>query len=137
MALSTSNVRLRVCGLVVSRGKILLVRHRNSDYFMLPGGAIEPRENFSSTLGRELREEISCKVEKMEYFGTYVSPLPSEVANIPNCSVTFLAEVAGEPKPAAEIAEVKWFTAADLREAKLSQSAKFFAKKLIEKGMVK
>lgn len=138
MSSSFSNARLRVCGLVVKRGKLLLVRHRNGDYFMLAGGTnIQSRENPFETLERELLEEISCKVESAEYFGTFVSPKPSQVLPMPNCSVTFLAEVKGEPKPAAEIAEVRWFGAAELGKAKLSQSAKFFAEKLIESGLVK
>jgi ADP-ribose pyrophosphatase YjhB (NUDIX family) len=52
-------IRIRVGGVYVKGGKILLVRHEKQGrtYWLLPGGGVEFGESFEAALERELREE--------------------------------------------------------------------------------
>ena len=47
--------------MVVSKGKILLVRHRGEKNFSLPGGGIEKGETILEAAVREVREETQLR----------------------------------------------------------------------------
>ncbi|NUJ97785.1 NUDIX hydrolase [Candidatus Gracilibacteria bacterium] len=51
------------CFLKNSEGKFLLVRHKNKDYWTLPGGHIEKKEDIFSAMKREIMEELNIKVK--------------------------------------------------------------------------
>lgn len=53
--------RLRVSALVSREGRLLLCRHEKperGEYWLLPGGGVEPGETLVQALHRELREEL-------------------------------------------------------------------------------
>ncbi len=58
-------VRIRVAGILIKDGKILLVRHKkiNESYWLLPGGGIEFGESTENALIREFKEEVGIEVE--------------------------------------------------------------------------
>jgi 8-oxo-dGTP diphosphatase len=58
-------VRVRVSGLLVRDGKLLLVSHRKKGeiYWLLPGGGLEFGESLKAALAREFREELGIEVE--------------------------------------------------------------------------
>lgn len=60
--------RVRVSGLLVREGRALLISHQknNDEYWLLPGGGLEPGEDAPSTLKREFYEELSCEVHVHE-----------------------------------------------------------------------
>jgi len=51
--------RIRVAGLVIADGAVLLVRHEKAGrgYWLLPGGGVEEGESLTEALERELSEE--------------------------------------------------------------------------------
>jgi ADP-ribose pyrophosphatase YjhB (NUDIX family) len=60
-----NSVRIRVAGILVQDGKILLVRHEKNgkSYFLLPGGGIEYGETAAEALVREFKEEVGLTIE--------------------------------------------------------------------------
>ena len=88
-------------------GRILLVRKRNTLFFMQPGGKLDDGETPLAALARELKEELGCTLLKSEFVGIFSSP----AANEPECvveAVLFRAEITGQIDPGAEIEEVAW-----------------------------
>jgi 8-oxo-dGTP pyrophosphatase MutT (NUDIX family) len=66
-----SVIRLRVAGLIIRDGLVLLARHVKGgrSTYLFPGGGVEPGETAHEALMRELREEAgtACSVETLRY----------------------------------------------------------------------
>ena len=96
--------------LIASRdGKLLLVRKRNTPFFMQAGGKIEPSEAPINALIRELKEELELIITPAQalYLGRFYAP----AANEPGWTVEaelFMLHVDKDVAPAAEIAEILW-----------------------------
>ncbi len=64
-------LRVRVCGLLVEDGKLLLVRLNspvtNSDIWMPPGGGVEFGEKMEEALKREFLEETCIRINVHEF----------------------------------------------------------------------
>ncbi|HET9869980.1 MAG TPA: NUDIX hydrolase [bacterium] len=60
-----NNIRIRVAGIFVKDGKILLVRHEKNgkSYWLLPGGGAEYGESMEEALQREFREEVGLDIQ--------------------------------------------------------------------------
>lgn len=58
-------IRIRIAGLYIEDGRILLVKHRknNLEYYLLPGGGQEPGESCTQALKREWLEELNLSIE--------------------------------------------------------------------------
>jgi len=54
--------RIRVAGLLVHSGQILLVKHRRHAFWLLPGGRLDDDESLHECVAREIREETGIKV---------------------------------------------------------------------------
>lgn len=95
-------------------GRLLLVRKTGTTAFMQPGGKPEPGETPAETLARELAEEVGLRVEPdaLEPLGSFTAT----AANEPGFAVVadvFRVDIGGQqPVPDAEIAELRWVTAA-------------------------
>jgi ADP-ribose pyrophosphatase YjhB (NUDIX family) len=55
--------QVRVGGVAVSGGRVLLHRTAGEPFWSLPGGRLEVGETAAEALGREMREEISADVQ--------------------------------------------------------------------------
>ena len=60
--------RVNVRGVIYLDGKVLAVRHKRhdgnlADYWAIPGGGLDPRENLKQGIERELFEETGIKAE--------------------------------------------------------------------------
>lgn len=91
--------------------RFLLVRKNGADKFMQPGGKPEPGEDSVTALVRELAEELLIDVppDELAPWGTF----EADAANEPGhhlVAEVFGLRLEGEPTPAAEIAEARWFT---------------------------
>lgn len=56
---------------VIQKGKILLTRNIDHDFYFLPGGHVEAGEFVLDALDRELREELGTGMKKAEYVGAH------------------------------------------------------------------
>ena len=111
---------IRVAAVVFrdERGRVLTVRKRGTERFMLPGGKLEDGETFAQTASREVEEELGLVVSaaELEPLGTYRSDAANEPGFVLESHVfTYPGELAQTPRVAAEIAEMQWFTEAQLR----------------------
>ncbi len=53
----------RVCGIILSGGKLLAMQDENSPYYYLPGGRVTLHETAEEAILRELREELDIDGE--------------------------------------------------------------------------
>ena len=58
-------VRVRVSGILIRDGALLLIAHRKKDrvYWLLPGGGVKFGESLERALRREFREELGIDVD--------------------------------------------------------------------------
>ena len=92
-----------------ARGQVLLVRKRGTAAFMQPGGKREPGEDDLDALGRELSEEIGCRLvrESAVAHGIFEAPAAHEPGRIVRAAL-YGVDVTGEIACRAEIAEMIW-----------------------------
>lgn len=106
VAASTS-IRIAAAIIADEAGRILLVRKRNTLFFMQPGGKLHYGETALETLARELNEELGCTLFKAELLGTFSAPAANEPLRIVEAEL-FRAEIKGHIQPGAEIEEMAW-----------------------------
>lgn len=102
-------IRIAAALLIDSQGRTLLVRKRDTQAFMQPGGKIDPGESPAQALVRELHEELGLSVDPAQaiHLGRFSAP----AANEPGFEVQaelFRVECHEAVVPAAEIEEVTW-----------------------------
>ena len=97
----------KVGGVILKDKKILVQRKNNNrEECIFPEGKREGKETDFDTLKRELQEELSVELLKIEYIGTYqdiavFSTKPLQV-------ITYLAKIKGKIKCNNEIKEAIW-----------------------------
>lgn len=103
---------VEVVGAVIrdATGRLLTVRKRRTQRFMLPGGKREPGESDLEALARELMEELGVELLSATLLGRF----EAAAANEPGATVrsaAYLVEVAGDIAIKAEIEELLWIDA--------------------------
>jgi 8-oxo-dGTP diphosphatase len=102
----------KASGIIIVDRKVLVERSVGKDYFIHPGGKIEPGETPKQAVIRELQEEftITVREEDLEEFDTNSAP----AANTPEVNVhmdVFLVRKwEGDITPASEVEEIRWIT---------------------------
>ena len=92
------------------------MRPAASDAFYLPGGKPEPGETFAEAAAREVHEEVGLKLDPADLtlFRDIVAPAHNRPPGTEVRLVTFTGgSPEGDPRAAAEIAELDWFTSAE------------------------
>lgn len=90
-----------------AEGRLLTVRKRGTQSFMLPGGKREPGEDDLAALARELSEELGVTLVSAEAVGVFEAMAANE-AGATVRSHPYRVTVEGEIAAAAEIEELAW-----------------------------
>ncbi|KJH84550.1 DNA mismatch repair protein MutT [Pseudomonas fluorescens] len=107
--MTTPLIRIAAALLIGPDGRTLLVRKRNTEAFMQPGGKIEAHEQPVQALARELDEELGLKIDPAQarHLGQFSAPAAHEPGFTVQAEV-FLLEIDAAVSPAAEIEEICW-----------------------------
>lgn len=89
--------------------QILLVRKRNTAFFMQVGGKLEANELPEVTMLREIKEEIGADAEIQQFIGRFETMAANE-ADHQLVSYVYWVKLAQAPKIDAEIAEMRWLS---------------------------
>ena len=94
-------------------GRVLLARRAHDpdrDKWDLPGGFLDESEHPIDALRRELREETGLEVEPQEFFGVWMDRYGDGDSAPVTLNLYWTARLAGgEPEPADDVAELRWF----------------------------
>jgi 8-oxo-dGTP diphosphatase len=106
----TNPIRIVAAVIRDARGRVLLVRKRDTTKFMQPGGKLEGGEDRLPALARELGEELgcACDVASARFLGDFVAPSANEPGQTVEAAV-FAVHISGTPTARAEIDEIVWF----------------------------
>ena len=116
-----------------SDARVLTVRKRGTDMFMLPGGKPESGESDADCARREVLEELGIELAPadIEPLGAFDAPAANEAGFSVHATVFRASETADglNPEPQAELEEVRWILPAegiaDPREAPLNRDVVF------------
>jgi len=120
-----------VAAVIEKNGRILICQRKTGQRFAgkweFPGGKVEPSEEFTSALARELREELGIEAtigeEIIRYQFSYRGRRPIQLI--------FYRVVEFEGEPANQIFEqIRWETAANLPEYDFLDGDTAFVKRL-------
>ena len=89
------------------QNQLLLVRKKNTQYFMQVGGKLERNEAPEKTMLREIAEEISTSAQIQQFIGRFET-LAANEAGHQLVSYVYQVNLDHAPKMDAEIAEMKW-----------------------------
>lgn len=97
---------IKVAAIIKSGDKFCVVRKRETDKFIIPGGRIEHNETDEETLKRELFEELNVTLKNYRWFDVFngLSVFENEPLEIR----VYHTEIEGEPTPNSEIVELAW-----------------------------
>src|ERR1700743_1885199 len=102
---------IRIVAAVVldAQGRLLLVRKRDTEMFMQPGGKFEHGETSEEALIRELREELGFELTgtQLELVGRFHADAANEPGHRVDCDVHFTV-IETDGVVAAEIEERIW-----------------------------
>ena len=114
---------LRIVAAVIlnAAGNVLLVRKRDTETFMQPGGKFEPGESSEQALSRELREELGFELTAadFQYVGRFSAKAANEVGHMVDCDVHFTV-VQSEGVVASEIEELRWIDPVSIDDVALA-----------------
>ena len=123
--------------LIIKDKKLLLVREKDEDFFINPGGKIEKNQNPEEALKRELKEELGIVPKRISFFDT-VKLDKATFADGGFKMETYFVEFDGELKPDSEIEEYKWIDSSFKREnIKLPEDLEYqIIPRLVERGLI-
>jgi ADP-ribose pyrophosphatase YjhB (NUDIX family) len=108
-----ANALPAVQALLERDGRLLLARRGiepRLGHWDLPGGFVEETETAEEAVARELREETGLELESATLERIDIEPYADRFV----FSVTFRVTASGEPAPADDVAELRWFEPSEL-----------------------
>jgi len=110
---------LKVAAVMIDdKGHFLVVRKKNSEICITPGGRVEEGESYFDCLKRELTEELQTKLISAEYYKSFFS---ESAAHDPDSSLVlhlYIIKWEGKPKPSSEIVAADWVSKKDFIQNK-------------------
>ncbi|MEX6185933.1 NUDIX domain-containing protein [Providencia hangzhouensis] len=102
--------------ITLSDHKIAMVRSHNKSLFYIPGGKREQGETDVQALCREIAEELKLDlvISSIRFYGEFIGPADGNQMGMQVRIRCYFADYRGDPHPAAEIAELDWFSINDL-----------------------
>ena len=110
---------LTTAGLVVVKDrKLLLAFSNNKKAFYLPGGKADEGETTEAALHREISEELNVTLDpgKVRFYTHITAPAFGEQNGIIMQQDCFLYDLQEQPRPAAEIGDLRYFDTRTYRE---------------------
>jgi 8-oxo-dGTP diphosphatase len=99
--------------LCVENGRVLLARRAAEPFegrWDIPGGFLEEGEDPVAGLRRELKEETGLDVEPERFLGVWMDRYGGDSTAEATLNLYWTARiVAGEPEPADDVSELRWF----------------------------
>ena len=119
-----NRIRIRVCGVCIENGKILLLNHigirENADFWCPPGGGLQFGETIEECLKREFLEETNTEISVGKFL------IVNEFVNPPLHAVELFYEVKiidGTPTKGIDpemdeqiITDLRWFTLEEIKD---------------------
>jgi 8-oxo-dGTP diphosphatase len=95
---------------VTDDNRLLLVRKKGGESYILPGGKPEKGEDDRQALIREIEEELGCGVDasSIDFLGSF-SDLAADLQNTIVTVRLYSARLTGLPSPQSEIEHLRWF----------------------------
>lgn len=94
------NTASAVIAILVYKGKIVFtIRNQNPSKgcLDLPGGFSDPDETAEEAVRREVKEELSVELEKIEYLGTFPNTYFYKDFQYTTCDVVYVSEISELP----------------------------------------
>lgn len=128
--MSTQKIIIASALLLNKNKDLLVVRKKNSKFFMLPGGKVDDNENFANTLIRELKEELNLTfdVNDFSYLGQHETQAVNESNTIVQGNIYLLLRPLLQlPTANAELEEVRFLAKNEYINYQLAHLLKEFA----------
>lgn len=129
--------------LVLNEGSTKFLVTKNSDpavpFWLMPGGKIEAGESPEEALVREIREELSCAIERdsLEFITEYNAPAAGKPGKVLNIKL-FHGTLIGEPQASSEIKELGWLSKEDQTNMIASETIReYIIPDLVQRGILK
>lgn len=105
----------KAAGILIKDRRLLVERSEGKEFFISPGGSIEPGESGPQALRRELKEEfdIETNQEDFEEFGEFTAPAAGQEHRIVHMRTWIVTKWIGEPTPSSEVRDLAWITSAN------------------------
>src|SRR5688500_14463023 len=97
----------KAAGIIIQDRKLLFTRAKDMDFFIDPGGKIEPGETAEQALVRELKEELDIEVAEadLEAFGEFTAEAANHKGKTVHMRAFIVKKWQGVIKPSAEVEE--------------------------------
>jgi ADP-ribose pyrophosphatase YjhB (NUDIX family) len=87
------NIEFIARGIIFQKGKILLCKRKDGDYYFFPGGHIEFGELAEDALKREIKEEVGAKVKKCKFVSVLENVFRDKNKTTHEINLVFQAEI--------------------------------------------
>ncbi len=130
-------MKIKIGAIILKNNKILGVRKKDTDIYIMPGGGPEKNETHEQTIEGELKEELGVESKVTNFFGTFVEDAMFERGKI--TMHIYFADVIGKIKPQSEVEDTIWigknYKNKNLKYGSILE--KRVVSKLIETGLLK